>query len=297
MEDRDSSAGSIELRSLESSDLATASRILYEAFQHIHDFHRFPGAYPSPEIASRAVQELVGLPSIWGVAAEVDGRFAGSTFVDERGPIYGFGPLSVDRSVQARGVGRRLMHAMIDRASDARGARFTQDAFNRGALGLYVTVGFDVREPLVLVAGRPRSSTTTGCDVRPLDEADVDECEQLCRKVLGFERTAELREALSAPSHSPFVAVRDGRVVAYTTTLTYYPAGYAVALEDVDMSALITGASNRLGQAASFLLPTREHALFRWCMTEGLRIVKPMTYLTSGEYADPEGCWIPSAVY
>jgi hypothetical protein len=28
-----------------------------------------------------------------------------------------------------------------------------------------------------------------------------------------------------------------------------------------------------------------------------LRVVKPMTYMTIGEYREPVGCWIPSVLY
>ena len=60
---------------------------------------------------------------------------------------------------------------------------------------------------------------------------------------------------------------------------------------------LILGALAQGEQPASFLLPTRQAGLFRWCLEEGLRVVKPMTYMTIGEYREPVGCWIPSVLY
>jgi succinate dehydrogenase flavin-adding protein (antitoxin of CptAB toxin-antitoxin module) len=32
------------------------------------------------------------------------------------------------------------------------------------------------------------------------------------------------------------------------------------------------------------LLPTRDAALFRWCLTEGFRAIKPMSLMVIGEY-------------
>src|SRR3546814_10304417 len=41
-------------------------------------------------------------PSVWGVVAEKDGRIVGSNFLDERDPIRGIGPISVDPESQNR---------------------------------------------------------------------------------------------------------------------------------------------------------------------------------------------------
>lgn len=45
------------------------------------------------------------------------------------------------------------------------------------------------------------------------------------------------------------------------------------------------------------LLPIRVARLFRWCLAQGLRVVKPMTLMTIGEYRDPHGSWFPSVAY
>jgi hypothetical protein len=177
------------------------------------------------------------------------------------------------------------------------GAGVLQDAFNTGSLSLYASLGFDVAEPVALMSGRPRSSRVGGVEVRPLELADIGECQQLHRSVHGFARTAELEDALAAPHFSPMVATREGRVVAYAATLTFFAAAHAVAKTQVDMAGLIAGALATTEEPASFLLPTRQTELFRWCLGEGLRIVKPMTYMTVGRYETPAGSWIPSVLY
>ena len=47
----------------------------------------------------------------------------------------------------------------------------------------------------------------------------------------------------------------------------------------------------------SFLLPTRQHELFRWALDAGLRVVKPMNYMVRGHRREPSGAWIPSVLY
>jgi hypothetical protein len=75
------------------------------------------------------------------------------------------------------------------------------------------------------------------------------------------------------------------------------PAAHAVADTEADMRALILGALAADEESASFLLPTRQTSLFRWCLAEGLHVVKPMTYMAIGEYREPSGWWIPSVLY
>jgi predicted N-acetyltransferase YhbS len=292
-----SSGRTVELRPIEPADRDEAARIVYEAFAGIHDHHRFARDFPTLEAALQLTTNFITHPSIYGVVAEIDGRIVGSNFLDERGPVRGVGPITVDPAVQGRGVGRELMQAVLDRGADAMGIRLLQDAFNTGSLSLYASLGFDVAEPVALMSGRPRGSHVGGVEVRPLEPADLGPCQQLHRRVHGFARTAELEDALASPHFSPMVATREGRVVAYAATLNFFPAAHAVAKTQVDMAGLIAGALATTEEPGSFLLPTRQTELFRWCLGEGLRIVKPMTYMTVGRYETPTGSWIPSVLY
>jgi predicted N-acetyltransferase YhbS len=287
----------IELRAVGPADAEACARILYEAFGAIDDQHHFERDFPTLEAAEQLTSAFIAHPSIWGVVAERHGRVVGSNFLDERGPIRGLGPMTVDPRAQGQGVGRRLMQAALERGMGAAGIRLLQDSFNVGSLSLYASLGFEVKEPAVVITGRPGSGAAPDVDVRPLEEADVRECEELCLRVHGFARTTELRDAIEAPVLSPFVAVRDGRITAYATTLTFFPAAHGVAETERDMCALIRGALAAGEQPASFLLPTRQAGLFRWCLAEGLRVIKPMTYMAIGEYPEPTGCWIPSVLY
>jgi GNAT superfamily N-acetyltransferase len=287
----------ITLRPVQPSDAEHCARIIYEAFGRLHDHHKFARDFPTLEAARQLAGMFIDHPSIWGVVADRDGQIVGSNFLDERGPIRGVGPISVDPAAQAQGVGRLLMEAVIRRGEDARGIRLLQDSFNLGSLSLYASLGFEVKEPVVVMGGRLRSAAPDPIDVRPLEASDLDACADLCRRVHGFERTGELRDALAAPPFSPMVAVRDGHLVAWATTLSFFPAACAVAETSDDMRALISGALAPDEAVASFLLPTRQADLLRWCLDEGLRAVKPMTYMSMGEYREPQGSWVPSVLY
>ena len=287
----------VRLRPIEPDDADAAARVLFDAFAGIHDRHGFPRDFPTPEAAAGLTSAFIAHPSIWGVVAEVDGRVVGTNFVDERGPIAGVGPITVDPAAQQRGVGRRLMEAVLERASGAAGIRLLQDAFNARSLALYASLGFEVREPVVVIGGTPRTASAPGVEVRPLSQGDVAECERLHLRVHGYERTGELRDALAAPGLEPVVAVRDGRIVAYATTVTFFAAAYGVAETESDMAGLIAGALAAADAPASFLLPARQHELLRRTLASGLRVVKPMTYMTVGEFREPRGAWIPSVLY
>lgn len=287
----------MQLRPVRPDDSASVAKIVYDAFAGIHDHHRFARDFPTLESASALASAFIANPSIWGVVAERDGRVIGSNFVDERGTVRGVGPTTVAPGVQAQGVGRRLMEAVIERSAGAAGIRLLQDAFNTRSMALYAGLGFEVTEPIVLLSGRPRSAPAPGYEVRPLTRDDLGAAAALSLAVHGYERTAELRDALATPGAESYVALRDGRAAGYATTLTFFAAAHAVAESQEAMSALIAGALAATGAPASFLLPTRQHELFRWALAAGLRVVKPMNYMVLGDYREPRGAWIPSVAY
>jgi hypothetical protein len=130
--------------------------------------------------------------------------------------------------------------------------------------------------------------------VRPVAEDDLEECEALCVKVHGFERTGALRDSIGP--FVPYAAVRDGRIVAYASTLTFWPMGYGVAESEEDMRALLVGAAAVSSQPITLLVPLQS-GLFRWCRGQGLRAIKPMNVMALGEYREPEGSWFPSVIY
>jgi predicted N-acetyltransferase YhbS len=284
----------ITLREAEPADAAECARIVFDAFGTIQDHHRFQRDFPALEMAAGLLNIFIPHPRIWGVVAEVDGRIVGSNFLDERSPVRGVGPITVAPAGQNSGVGRRLMEAVIERGQEAPGIRLLQDAFHMRSLALYESLGFDVKEPVAVVTGKPRSEPATDVEVRPLQDDDLGGCEELCTKVHGYERTNELRDAKQA--FTPFVALREEKIVAYASAVSFWPMNHGVAETDEDMKALLLGASAAVEEQLAFLVPLRS-GLFRWCLEEGLRLVKPMNLMALRDYREPDGAWIPSVLY
>ena len=165
----------VTLRAAEPSEAEACAQILFDAFGGLHDHHRFQRDFPELEAATALMQVWIPHPSIWGVVAEIEGRIVGSNFLDERDPIRGVGPITVDPEGQNAGVGRKLMAAVIERGEGAPGTRLLQDAFHMRSLSLYESLGFEVKEPVAVITGKPRSDPLEEVEVRPLVDGDLDE--------------------------------------------------------------------------------------------------------------------------
>lgn len=289
----------MELRPARTEDIETCGRIIYEAFRSIGERHNFPLDFPTPESGLGMAEIVIGNPDIYGVVAEENGRLAGSNFLWEMDEIAGVGPITIAPDRQANGLGRKLMEAVIERGSGAPGIRLVQDAFNTASLSLYASLGFEVVEPLIVIEGTPRTNDpgneTAKTEVRELTEADLDGCDQLCRQVHGFARTNDLRQI--SRQFGSYVAVREGRITAYASAPNIWQLNHAVAVNTGDMQALLAGAARLSGRPLAFLLPTRQAELFRWCLDQGLRVVKPMTLMAMGDYREPRGSFLPSVLY
>ena len=147
----------ITLRATRAPDAVELGGILYRAFATLAERHNFPPDFPSPKVGAEVISLLIGHPGFYGVAAEENGRLAGSNFIDLRSPVAGIGPISVDPNAQNSGIGRRLMQAVIDKAisGDAAGIRLVQAAYHNRSMSLYTKLGFATREPLSLLQGTP----------------------------------------------------------------------------------------------------------------------------------------------
>jgi predicted N-acetyltransferase YhbS len=285
----------LHIRRITAADIPACGRIIKSAFDGIARAHNFPLDFVSPEMAMGVAEGFTNHPQIYGVLAEQDGRVVGSNFLDQRNAVSAVGPISVDPDAQAKGVGRRLMTAVLEHGRAAMGIRLVQDAFNTRSMSLYASLGFDVKEPLALMSGKTCSVPAADDEVRPLEDADLPACAELCRKVHGFDRTAELRD--TNQMFGSQVLVRGGRVMAYLAAPGMWFLNHAVAQTEQDLRSLLVGASASGTSPLSFLLPTRQAGLFRWAIGEGLRVVKPMTLMSMGEYQEPRGAYLTSVGY
>ena len=283
----------LTIRQAKPEDVAASAKICFDAFYKINTDHGFPPDLPSAEHAAGLMSLMFAHPGFYCVVAEENGRIVGSNCMDERSPIAGIGPITVDPGAQNHGVGRGLMQAVLNRsrARNFPGVRLVQAAFHTRSLSLYSTLGFDAREPLSVMQGPAIKKKLEGCQVRPAGSEDLDACNAVSVKVHGHHRGGDLEDSMAQGTAA--VVERHGRITAYCSSLAFF--GHAVAETNLDLQALIAAADGFGGPG--ILVPTRNAELFRWCLTNGLRVVEPMTLMTLGLYNEPAGAYLPSILY
>jgi predicted N-acetyltransferase YhbS len=284
---------SIVLRPGTPADAKACGVICYDAFKAIGTAHNFPPDFPSAEVAGDVLSMLLAHPGVYAVVAEHDGRIVGSNFLAEASSITGVGPISVDPAGQNRGVGGLLMQDVLDRAAskNAAGVRLLQAGYHNRSLCLYTKLGFATREPISVLQGRPLGQRFAGYEVRPATPADMNACNLVCMKVHGFDRSGELRDAIAQGTAS--VVEHLGRITGYTTGIAFF--SHSAAETNRDLMALIAAAPEFGGPG--FLLPTRNHEVFKWCLDGGLKLVFQMTLMTIGLYNEPNGAYMPSVLF
>jgi Acetyltransferase (GNAT) domain len=131
-----------------------------------------------------------------------NGKLVGSNFVDERSNIAGVGPIAVDPNYQNKGVGRQLMNNVMERAKNKNfpGTRLLQASYHNRSLALYASLGFEIREPISTMQGKPIQEVIPGRTVRPATEFDVESCNAICKAVHGHNRNGELIDSLKQGS-------------------------------------------------------------------------------------------------
>jgi len=283
----------VTLRTGKPHDAGACGTICYEAFRAISSQHNFPADFPDRDAAIGLLSQLFSRGDIYSVVAEAEGRVVGSNFLWENAIVAGVGPITVAPGVQNGTVGRRLMEAVLRRARERRfaGIRLVQAAYHNRSLSLYTKLGFDTREPLSVLQGSPIRMDMAGYSVRPAHESDLAACNGLCAWVHGHDRGPELLAAIREGTAT--VAEREGRLTGYATAVGFL--GHAVAENNEAMKALIGAATAYAGPG--FLLPTRNGELLRWCLQKGLRVVQPMTLMSTGLYNEPAGAFLPSVIY
>jgi GNAT superfamily N-acetyltransferase len=282
----------LQIRRATAADVVACGKICFDAFTQINERHRFPPELPTLEIACGVLGMMFSHPHFHCIVAERHGRIVGSNCLDERAVIAGLGPITVAPGEQDGRIGRALMLALLERARERRfaGIRLVQSTFHNRSLALYAKLGFDAREPMSVMQGRPIGRVPEGTDVRDAVEDDVQSCARLCMEAHGYERSSELRDGISQGSAR--VVERGGRVTGYTTALAY--GGHSVGESNEDLQALI-GAAEAF-EGPGFIVPTRNASLFRWCLVNGLRVVQPMTLMSIGLYNDPASAYLPSVL-
>lgn len=283
----------VSVREARAADWQGAGQICFRAFATLADEHGFAHDFPTVESAALPIRWMIEHPRFYGVVAEMDGRVVGSSFLDERGEIYGIGPVTVEPSAQNHRIGHLLMDAMFARTAErgAPGVRLLQLSYHNRSLSLYAKLGMDVRGAYAAMYGSPIALTLPGYLVRSATPEDEAPCNRLCLAVHGHARATEVSEAIAAGTAR--VVERLGRITGYTTGVNYF--AHSVAETTDDLVALI-GAATDYG-TPGFLVPLSNSALFRWCLNHGLKVFFVLNMMTLGLYQEPRGAFMPSVGY
>jgi predicted N-acetyltransferase YhbS len=286
-------AQSVKLRPGLPSDIEPCARILFNAFSAIAAQHNFPPDIPSIDVGAELMTMLLTHPNFFSVVAELEDKIVGSNFLDERSPVAGVGPITVEPSIQNRGLGRRLMEAVLHRASEKAhpGVRLLQSAYHGRSLALYSTLGFQVREGIACMQGSPIGASLPGYPVRSAQEKDVDACDRICRFVHGHDRHRELLDGIKFGTAK--IVEHGGRITGYATDFGFF--GHAAAETTRDLIALISSAAAFSGPG--ILVPMRNAPLFQWCLNQRLKIVQVLTLMTRGLYNEPAGAYLPTVLF
>jgi ribosomal protein S18 acetylase RimI-like enzyme len=283
-------------------DTDKVGKIIFEAFSVIADKHGFPPDFPSVDVARGLASSLLSNPRFYSVVAEdtstgKDKRMVvGSNFLDERSNLVaGVGPLTIDPKYQNKGTGRQLMINVLERAKNKNfsAIRLLQASYHNRSLALYASLGFEVREPISTMQGKPIQETIPGRSVRTATESDIESCDAICKAVHGHDRNGELRDSIKQGSAK--VVLHGYKITGYTCGLTYF--NHSVGLTNDDLKALISSATGDYYEGPGILIPTRNTQLFRWCLNNGLRLVQQLILMTIGLYNEPAGSYMPSILY
>lgn len=272
----------VHVREARQEDIADCGAVMYEAFKDIAEQRGFPPDFPSPEAASGLLGALLDASGFDAMVAEEDGEIAGSIFVSHRSPVGGVSVLTIDPQRQDSGLGRQLMQHGMETLQE-RGAgrqQLIQAAYHNRSLCLYAKLGFVATEMLSNMMGAPIEAEIPDRGVRPASEADADACNELCRKVHGFNRAGELANAIEQGTAK--VVESGGSITGYASDVGF--VGHGVGESNEDLKALIASADEFTGPG--ILIPTGNGELLQWCLSKGLKLRQQMILMDSAP-SDP----------
>lgn len=263
--------------------------ICFDAFGTLHARHNTPRDFDSPQAAAGMMAMFTSHPQIAGFAAKLGGKLVGSNFIVFMDEVAGVGPITVDPSCQAKGVGRALMRAVMAEAErrQIRHVRLLQEAINTTSLSLYTSLGFRWRESVAIL----EAAGSGGRGVRAMTTRDLDTVDTLCREKYGHSRRNEIAGALAAGMPA-LVRERNGNISGYLLP-GFVGHGCGESVEDMGELVSHAGATAPPGFKRVFA-PLGEAGLFEELLRRGCRTVKVMSYMTMGPYARGQGVWMPS---
>ena len=100
--------------------------------------------------------------------------------------VAGVGPITVDPKFQNKGVGRQLMVNVMERARNKNypAIRLLQSSYHNRSLSLIASLGFEIREPISNMQGKPIQAFFLGRSVRAATQAYLESCTQSVKQFM-----------------------------------------------------------------------------------------------------------------
>lgn len=171
-----------------------------------------------------------------GVAALEDGRVVGTALMTPFGDTTAtVNMIIVDESMRGRGLGRKLMNAVLESAGD----RDCLLVATKDGLPLYEKLGFVATGEIVQHQGET-AAVAAPAHVSPAEPGDLARIAELDRAAIGHDRGALIGRLAR---RAEFAVIRDGGAVAAFAALRPFGRGLVigpvVARNDAEARALI----------------------------------------------------------
>jgi predicted N-acetyltransferase YhbS len=148
------------VRPIHPDDIQACGIIAHEAHSRVAAAHNFPSEHPSAQFSVGMIGAKAKDTNAAGFVAEQGGKILGSIFLNtfSPAPVAAIGPLTVAPQAEGSRVGRMLMLAAVEEAAarHIEQVRLVQSPSHLRSLALYSKLGFDVREPLLMMQAKYR---------------------------------------------------------------------------------------------------------------------------------------------
>jgi GNAT superfamily N-acetyltransferase len=265
----------------------------HAAFSGVTDYHGFPRDFSSRQEATEIMEAILRAPYVHSfVADHGSGPLAGAVLWQGE-EVAAIGPVFVRPTLQGGTLGRQLMDACIARAEGLgqKSIRLTQSSFNRASMSLYAKLGFEVKEPLVIMQGAPLNVAVPCYSVRQAQMSDLEAMDNLYYQIHCHRRTNAIESSIE--HGTAMIAESNGLMEGYMSDSGF--GGHAVGISNKSIYALLGAA--REFKMSGIMIPIRNAPLFKWCLDHGMRIVAPANLMVKGWYQEPKGAFLPSCLY
>ena len=282
----------LAIRPAEAHDVDRAGDVNFVAFYHAALLHGAPAVVTTPAESRRYIRHLLDFDPLGGIVAEEEGEIVGVAWLHPRGAVATIGPVAVDPRAQGRGVGRRLLEALIESAG--RGAaqiRLVQESYNALSLGLYLRTGFRVVAPLLELELPPASAlgpprVPLGLSVRA--GAVEDRARVVARDARAFGAQRPQSIELYLRRGRVLVAEQSGTLVGYAMAMGLETTAFlgSASAEDAEvLQVLLASVAMELtarGHGVRTLVPAADRRLVEGLLGLGFRVFRACHYMVRG---------------